>query len=325
MKLLLTILSLLAAPLIKAEPGVCAQKAFGVISISVANMRATDDYDAEMVSQALLGTPVEVLEISSKNDWPKVRTPDGYVGWVHKDAITLMDEEGLRAWNAAPKAVVTALSGLVRERAGRNSSTVSDLAGGDRLRLEGRLGAWLKVSFPDGRAGYVHKNEAVPESLWKKNLRTDADAIIATALSMKGFPYVWGGMSPKGMDCSGFVRTVLCMHGIIIPRDASQQAPCGERIDIVRSDGSIDISPLQKGDLLFFGRRDSGRVSHVAIYISGGRFIHSLGLVKIGSMDPAAADFDAYNVGRLLFATRFLPLVGVDERLKFMDSLPICQ
>ena len=305
-----------------AQTAQAPRKSYGVINVSVANLRATDDYDAEMVSQALLGTPVKVLSISSKNSWPKVETPDGYHGWIHKDAISLMDEAHLHEWNSASKAVVTALFGIVRESPNQNGTVVSDVVGGDRLRLEGRRGAWLKVSFPDGRGGYVRGNEAMEEGAWKKNLRVDADAIISTAMSMKGFPYVWGGMSPKGMDCSGFVRTVLWMHGIIIPRDASQQAPCGERIDIVKSGGSIDTSALKKGDLLFFGRRDSGRVSHVGIYIGGGRFIHSLGLVKVGSIDPKAPDFDSYNTGRLLFATRVLPYIGKDPRLNTIDTNP---
>ena len=144
----------------------------------------------------------------------------------------------------------------------------------------------------------------------------DADAIIATALTMNGFPYLWAGMSPKGMDCSGFVRAVLFLHDIIIPRDASQQAPKGERII-----GTKDLIP---GDLLFFGRKDTAapRVSHVGIYIGEGRFIHSLGLVKIASLDPSAPDYDAYNAGRYLFASRILPYIDKQEGLNTTLSNP---
>jgi uncharacterized protein YgiM (DUF1202 family) len=90
-----------------------AAQEYGVVDISVCNLRATPDYDAEMVSQALLGTPVHILQITSKNNWPQVQTPDTYTGWVHKDAITLLSFEEYHAWNAAPKIVVTALTGAM--------------------------------------------------------------------------------------------------------------------------------------------------------------------------------------------------------------------
>ena len=133
---------------------------------------------------------------------------------------------------------------------------------------------------------------------------------------MNGFPYLWAGMSPKGMDCSGFVRAVLFLHDIIIPRDASQQAPMGERI--------MGTADLQKGDLVFFGRKDTvkTRVSHVGIYLGGGRFIHSLGLVKTASLDPSAPDYDAYNAGRYLFASRILPYIDKQEGLNTTATNP---
>ena len=87
-----------------------AAQEYGVVDISVCNLRATPDYDAEMVSQALLGTPVHILQITSKNNWPQVQTPDTYTGWVHKDAITLLSFEEYHAWNAAPKIRTTSVT-----------------------------------------------------------------------------------------------------------------------------------------------------------------------------------------------------------------------
>ena len=126
---------------------------------------------------------------------------------------------------------------------------------------------------------------------------------------MNGFPYIWAGMSPKGMDCSGFVRTVFFMHDIILPRDSGPQSRTGERIF-----GTEDLLP---GDLVFFGRKDTAapKVSHVGIYIGDGRFIHSLGLVKIGSFRPDDPAYDAYNTGRYLFASRVLPFIDRQEGL----------
>jgi len=286
-----------------------AAQQYGVVDISVCNLRSTPDYDAEMVSQALLGTPVHILQITDKNGWPEVQTPDSYTGWVHKDAIMQLSFEEYHAWNAAPKIVVTALTGIVYDAPSKKAGTVSDVVAGNRLKDLGRRGRYYRVGFPDGRIGYLPRNLGKPEAEWRKGLSRTPGSIIATAMSMNGFPYLWAGMSPKGTDCSGFVRTVFFMHDLIIPRDASQQAPKGDRIF-----GTQDLEP---GDLVFFGRKDTAapKVTHVGIYIGEGRFIHSLGLVKIGSFRPDDPLYDAYNAGRYLFASRILPYIDRQEGL----------
>lgn len=287
---------------------------YGIVRISVCNLRRTADYDAEMVSQALLGTPVHILGTAENSGWPEVQTPDGYTGWVHKAGIQALPKEAYSAWNAAEKVVVTALFSRVADAPSEKAGTVSDLVGGDRLRLLGSVGRYWKVGFPDGREGYVSKRTAERESRWRKSLDQRPEAILRTARSMTGFPYLWAGMSPKGMDCSGFVRATLALHDIIIPRDASQQAPKGERIAI-----APDYGNLLPGDLLFFGRRGENgandRVSHVAFYLGDKQFIHSLGLVTVASLDPASPIYDAYNTGRLLFASRILPWIDRQEGL----------
>ena len=292
---------------------------YGVVDISVCNLRATPDYDAEMVSQALLGTPVHIRQVTDKNGWPEVQTPDTYTGWVHKDAITLMSFEDYHAWNAAPKVIVTALTGIVYADASDRSSTVSDVVAGARLKDLGRKGRYLRVGFPDGRVGYIRRTLAKKEDEWRKGLSKEIEDILATALTMNGFPYLWAGMSPKGMDCSGFVRTVLFMHDIIIPRDAGPMSRTGERL--------FGFDDLQPGDLVFFGRKDTAapRVSHVGFYLGEGKFIHSLGLVKIGSFRPEDPEYDAYNTGRYLFASRVLPFIDREEGLNTTLTNPFYQ
>ena len=291
---------------------------YGVVNISVCNLRATANFDAEMVSQALLGTPVHILRISDNgNPWPEVQTPDTYTGWVHYAAITPMTREEYHAWNAAAKVVVTSLSGTVYQDSSRRSQAISDIVGGDRLKYLGRKGCWLKVGFPDGREGYVHKSEALPEADWRKQLDQSPEAILKTARSMLGTPYMWAGMSPKAMDCSGFVRTVLFLHDIIIPRDAGPQSRVGLRID--------QREQLLPGDLVFFGRREedgSHHVSHVGFYLGDGRFIHSMGLVQIGSFHANDPRYDAYNTGRYLFGGRVLPYIDQEEGLSTTLSNP---
>ena len=216
-----------------------------------------------------------------------------------------MSFDEYHAWNAAPKAVVTALTGVVYAKSSTHSETISDVVAGDRLKLLKKRGAWLKVEFPDGRQGWIQRKVAMVEREWRMKLDQSPEAILATAKSMLGFPYIWAGMSPKGMDCSGYVRTVLFMHDIIIPRDAGPQSKVGEMIE--------DRDALQPGDLVFFGsRRDNGRprVSHVGFYLGDGKFIHSLGYVKIGSFNPRDPEYDSYNTDRYLFGGRILPYVN---------------
>lgn len=308
-KYLIIVAALFAGLSAAAQEGI---RQYAVVNLSVCNMRRTPDYDAEMVSQALLGTPVHII---GEDGWYQIQSPDTYTGWVLPAAVTLLSPEEYSAWNASRKVVITALFGLVYSEPDMRSQTISDVVGGDRLRFLGRHGRFLRVGFPDGRTGYVTRAVGKTEEEWRRNLRQDAASIIATGKTMLGFPYLWAGMSPKGMDCSGFVRTTLFLHDIIIPRDASQQAPKGERIGI-----ADDFSNLLPGDLLFFGRRgtdgERDRVSHVGIYIGGLDFIHSLGSVRINSFDPASPVYDDYDLGRLLYASRILPYIGAEDGLE---------
>ena len=176
------------------------------------------------------------------------------------------------------------------------------------------------VEYPDGRRGYISKAICQELSQWRKDLDNSAEAILETSRRMTGIPYLWAGFSPKGVDCSGFVRTVLYMHDIIIPRDASQMCHTGQRIEIG------DFSELKPGDLLFFGSRNKEtgkeRVSHVGFYIGGKRFIHSLGNVHENSFDPASPIYDEYNLNRLLFASRILPYINKQPGLNTTDKNP---
>lgn len=277
-------------------------KIYGVVNLSVCNLHIDGDYSSEMVTQGLLGMPVKILQ---HDGWYRIQMPDRYIAWVHRVGITPMTKEEYMAWNRADKIVVTSHYGFTYETPDSGSQSVSDVVAGDRLKWEGSEKGYYKVSYPDGRKAYIARTICKPEKEWRASLKQDASSIIGTAKTLLGIPYLWAGTSSKGIDCSGLVRTVLFMHDIIIPRDASQQAYVGEHIDIVP-----DFSNLQPGDLIFFGRKATvdkkERVVHVAIYIGNKKFIHSQGDVRINSFNPEDEDYDEYNVNRLLFATRIL-------------------
>ncbi|MCD8292866.1 MAG: C40 family peptidase [Prevotellaceae bacterium] len=304
-----------------APADTAATPTFGIVNLSVATLCVAPDFSSEPVTQALLGMPVKILD---RQNWYLVRLPDDYTAWVHPAAVCPVAREALEAWNAAPKVVVTAHAGTVYARADARSQPLSDVVASDRLKWEGTVRGYYRVAYPDGRAGYLPKALALPEARWRQRLTQDALSIIRTAFTFTGVPYIWAGTSPKGMDCSGFIRTVLYMHDIIIPRDASRQALKGEPIDI-----ASDCSNLQPGDLLFFGTKAQGdtprRVVHVGMYIGGKRFIHSQGDVHVGSLDAQDALFDAFNFGRLLFATRFLPYIDKEDGLNTTATNPYYQ
>lgn len=292
---------------------------YGIVNVSVANLRMKPDFTSEMTTQALLGMPVRVLQ---QDGWYRVQLPDDYQGWVHRVGVCCVTRSQLEAWNKAEKIVVTAHYGFVYSKPSRTAQPVSDVVAGNRLKWEGSKGSFYRVSYPDGRRGYIEKNIAEPEHHWRKSLKLDAASILATAHTLMGVPYLWAGTSSKAVDCSGLVRTVYFMHDVILPRDASQQAYVGQHIDF-----APDFSNLEPGDLIFFGKKPESegqkpRISHVGIYIGSGRFIHSQGDVHISSLIPTDDCFDAFNLGRLLFATRIIPYINKDEKIMTTDLNP---
>lgn len=284
---------------------------WGIINVSVCNLRVEGTYSAGMASQALLGMPVEIV---GKDDWLQVRTPDDYVTWVQPRSVHRVTREQLSDWNRAPQVEVTAIYGFVYSQPDVHSPIVSDVAAANRLRLLATTDRFYEVGYPDGRHGYLSKTDGLPLDTWRRQLRQDAASIIATGLSINGIPYMWGGMSTKGADCSGFVRITLLRHDIIIPRDAWQMAEKGQHLDI-----APDFSNLVPGDLVFFGRKatdeEPAHVSHVGIYLGQQRFIHSLGWVHVSSFNPADEEYDEYDLNRLLWAQRILPYINKEEGL----------
>ena len=143
---------------------------------------------------------------------------------------------------------------------------------------------------------------------------------MATSKRLMGLPYLWGGTSTKGVDCSGFTKTIYFLNGIVIPRDASQQIHTGEQID-----EDQNFENLMPGDLLFFGSKatdtSSERVVHVGMWIGNNEFIHSAGRVKINSVDKDAHNYDAYNLNRYLRTKR--PLNGSKEGLINLKNTPL--
>lgn len=292
---------------------------YGVANLSVGNNRANPQHGAELMTQMLLGTPVRVLK--KQGGFYLVETPDGYLAWTDSGAIKLMNQQQYETWQKADKVVFTSDYGHGFTAPDINSKRVSDLVNGNILQLLGQEKDFLKVAYPDGRIAYLPKIQTSPYRQWVKRPNPDANAILATAQTLLGVPYLWGGTSIKGVDCSGFTKTAYFLNGIVIPRDASQQALVGDVVDVLEHD-SISVAKclknLHPGDLLFFSaakRRgvNGGRVSHTAIYMGNGEFIQSAGMVKINSLVPTAANYDGGQSSTLVGARRILTEIGKPE------------
>lgn len=268
-------------------PDATVEKPWALVTISVACLRGEPRSGAELVSQAIMGTPVKVLECDG--GMSRVQTPDGYISYVTDSSLQFLSAGEFTAWKKARRVVVTANLSMAYEKPEENiDAAVSDLLLGNILEYKGETAGFVQVSLPDGRTGYVKKTDIKEFSEWAKQ-NFDMPTIERSARRMMGTPYLWGGMSAKMADCSGFVRTAYFSNGIILQRDASQQALTGKKIDPKKW-----RTEAEPGDLIFIGTK-SGKVTHVAMYIGNGKYIHSSGRVKINSMDKSASDFLDYN------------------------------
>ena len=278
---------------------------WGIGCLSVASGREQPEHKAEMGTQVSMGGVVRVLQRNTNALWFLVQTADGYPAWLEKGTFYRCTLDEVRAWTNSPLLIVTAFESLVLEQPQPDAQPVSDVVIADLLKKTGQEGTWYKVELPDHREGFLPMSAAEDFQRWQAQRKPTPANIERTARTFLGRPYLWGGNSPKGFDCSGFTKTVFYLNGIDLGRNASHQARQGVPIPL---DG--ELSQLKAGDLLFFGRPDRGgrqqRIHHVAIYLGDKLFIHSSERVQINSLDPNSPIRDELRIRTLLGARRIL-------------------
>lgn len=276
---------------------------YGMVRVSVGNMRFEPRYTSELVTQVLMGMPIRILK--RRNSWFYVQSPDNYLGWMSAGTFERMDQKRLDQWNAAKKIIVTGYHGMVYEEPDIQSLPVSDVITGNRIKVTGMQDDWFAVALPDGRNGFLKMDKATTYENWTGTRNLTPENIAATSKLFIGVPYLWGGTSAKGFDCSGFTKKVFWLNGMDLSRDASQQIQMGEHVD-----PGAHFKNLKTGDLLFFGQAESDtnpeRIVHVGIYLGNREFIHSSYLVRINSLDPNASNFDRYEYNRFVRARRLI-------------------
>lgn len=294
-------------------------KHFGVVNVSVCNIRSKPKHSAELATQALLGTPLRVLK--QEGDFYFVQTPDNYIGWLDDGGLVPMTEAEFQEWMSAQRVVCVQDAAYVYSEKSADSGKVSDLVAGNILKSGGQEeGVYFPVIFPDGRRGYVLSGQVETYDKWMATRQPTAENILRSALEFIGRPYLWGGTSGKGMDCSGFTKTVYFLNGIQLERDASLQVHTGE---LVETD-TATWENLQPGDLLFFGRHGTAekkeRISHVAIYMGDGKIIHSSDRVKIESLRRGDPTFVENRLKTFIRAKRILGSEGKNGVIALKDS-----
>jgi hypothetical protein len=235
-----------------------------VVMKPVANMYSMPSEEADVVSQAILGTNVDVVE--EEGVWAKVCTPDNYAGWMPQTSIRRLGADDKPYASAGRVAQVESLfANLYSEPDVTKHQPLLMVPFETRLEAlaepSSDEGRWVQVRLPDDRLAWVERGDVIfnpkPSTL---------PQTIALAKRFLGLPYLWGGTSSFGFDCSGFMQMLMRQRGVIMPRDAGMQAAWSGLVPVKRKN-------LTPGDLLFFGS-SLQKITHAGMYIGHGEFIH---------------------------------------------------
>jgi hypothetical protein len=236
-----------------------------VVTGPVVDLHADMDGKSERVTQAILGTPLMVAK--TRRGWLRVTTPDAYRGWIDASATRRLKFREPRYASKGRIALITsnvAIIYLEPFREPRESITVTVDA---RLELVSEQDHRFKVRLPDARVGWVRKEDVTVRTGGFTYPITSRKKTVDVGKRFLGVPYLWGGTTPLGFDCSGFVQLVCKMNGLNLPRDTDMQFMVGR---------PIEVRDLQPADLLFFSNMSSG-ITHVGMFAGGGEFIHASG------------------------------------------------
>ena len=247
----------------------------GTVNRGISPLRSEPDDAAELVDEAHYGEYMTRLADSS--DWTYVQGPDRYFGWIRTAHLTDY---------RTPQAVVVAVPlARVHAAASSDAEVLDELPAGAPIVFREREGGWWRVSVHPEM--YLRVNDTIEIATLPQRYPVPED-VLATAESYLGVPYLWGGTSAHGIDCSGLTQQVYRLNGVGLDRDADQQALGGRPVDRARP-----------GDLFFFG---ADGVTHTAIATSEMTFIHAPQAGMAVQRGELAADRS-----RLRATRRYLP------------------
>jgi len=236
-----------------------------VVVVPVADMYSAPTDKSDVVSQAIYGS--NVLLLVSRGEWSRIETPeDHYKGWTRSRYLRIVQSGPGYATSGRIVQVESLFAHIYREADVAKHKPVVTIPSESKLEVladgMGRSEGWLQVSLPDMKTAWIQNGDVISDP---KPLTIAGS--IELGKRFLGLPYLWGGRSSFGFDCSGFTQMLVRARGINMPRDADQQAAWKGVIAIDRKD-------LQPGDLLFFGSSPK-TITHTAMYIGDGQFIQA--------------------------------------------------
>src|ERR1700736_255529 len=244
-----------------------------IVVVPVENMFSGPSDQTDVVSQAIYGSNVTLL--TARGEWSRIQTADHYKGWVPSRHLRLIQNGAGYATSGEVVQVASLFANIYREpditrhkpvltvpfEARLEVMQAQDAADAKKAEAKGSPEGWMQVRLPDKRSEWIQAGDVVaaPKLL-------SIPESIELAKRFLGIPYLWGGSSSFGYDCSGFTQMLLRARGIVMPRHADKQAAWSGAVPVDRKD-------LQPGDLLFFGA-SSKNITHTGMYIGDGQFIH---------------------------------------------------
>ena len=238
-----------------------------VISVAVAPVHKEAAFTSEMVTQGLMFESVSILD--KKDNWLNISMEDGYEGWIHHFYLS---ENQVNFQNSL---ILTDRYTPLRSERGKDSQIMALLSFGTAMPLIEQTSGYCKIQKINGQGAFIPAQQEI--------IQQNRNDIVKVATNLLGVPYLWGGKSSFGYDCSGFVQMVLKTAGISIKRDSSQQAKDETLEDISMNDAS-------PGDLIFFSENDC--INHIAFIAGEGKIIHCSGEVKIESIIEGEPGFN---------------------------------
>lgn len=263
-----------------------------VINVGVVNVYRDPSFQSEVVTQAILGEKPETLDQQGK--WFRIKQWDGYEGWVYHFNLVKNPDflDGIE------RVRVNVPMTRIREKPLITAMPIRDAVFGVELPSLSCEDSWIEVELPDGFTGWLQD-----EPLHLNG--TKREQLVQIASSFLGTPYLWGGKTPKGFDCSGFMQTCFKATGIALPRDARQQY---RFMDLP----SISMEKAKPGDLFFFSEVED-QISHVTMSLGGAEFIHSSGWVKVESLDAESSKYN-HQLRKIFTAAKDITrLIDTDE------------
>jgi cell wall-associated NlpC family hydrolase len=231
------------------------------VATNLTGLYAKPSFLTEMLSELLNGWGVEVLREQER--WCFVRQDDGYLGWAYRPYLAQHPTVSL-----PPTHVVCEPVSVLRSNPAPEAAPVTRIVGGTHVSARKSDAGWINLTLVGGQEGWTPAGALRPLSALPIDEAGRRAQIVADAFRFVGVPYLWGGCSAFGIDCSGFARLLHHLIGFSLPRDADMQFNAGKLADF----------PYQPGDLLFFGenwRFGSPKITHVAVSLGDWRIIHS--------------------------------------------------